>query len=53
MRAAKAVFVITLLCALAIWIRGGQGFCVLEALPFVERPHALSPEYDWLALAPD
>ena len=51
MRAAKTVFMIWLLCELALWIRGGQGFSVFEALPIVQRNHTISPEYDWLALA--
>ena len=51
MRAARTVFLIWLLCELAIWIRAGRGFCVLEALPFVERSDSLSPDYDWFALA--
>jgi hypothetical protein len=51
MRAAKTVIVIWLLCELALWIRDGRGFCVLEALPFVERQEYFSRDYEWFALA--
>lgn len=51
MRAAKLVIVIWLLCELAIWIRDGRGFCVLEALPFVERSESFTADYEWFALA--
>jgi len=51
MRAVKTVIAIWLLCALAIWIRDGRGFCVLDALPFVERQESFSPDYEWLVLA--
>ncbi|MBP7935820.1 MAG: hypothetical protein KA354_14325 [Phycisphaerae bacterium] len=49
MRAAKIVFLIWLLCELGLWVRGGQGFCVMDTLPFVQRPQSLSPHYEWLA----
>lgn len=51
MRAAKAVLVIWMLCAIALWVRSGQNFSVLDTLPFVERRVALPPDYDWFALA--
>jgi hypothetical protein len=51
MWAAKAVFVIWLLSALALWVRSGTTFSILETLPFVERRIALPPDYDWAALA--
>jgi hypothetical protein len=50
MRAAKAIITIWLLCLLAVWIRGGRGFCILETLPFVERQEILSHDYEWPAL---
>ena len=50
MRAVKTVIAIWLLCALALWIRGDQGFSVLEALPFVQRSGSLSRDYEWFAL---
>ena len=39
------------LSALALWIRGGADYSILETLPFVERRVALPPDYDWAALA--
>lgn|GEM_PF-3363295 len=51
MRAAKTVIMIWIFCELMLWIRDGRGFCILEALPFVERQDTLSPDYDWFALA--
>ena len=51
MRSAKMVLIAWLLCALALWVRGGESFCVLDGLPFVERPVPFSRDYDWLALA--
>ena len=50
MRAAKVILVIWLLCELALWIRGEQGFSVIDALPFAQRPKSFSPDYEWLAL---
>ncbi len=51
MRAARMVVVIGLLGLLALWIRGGRGFCVLDALPFVQRGEPFSREYEGQALA--
>ncbi|MCB9852828.1 MAG: hypothetical protein H6819_07010 [Phycisphaerales bacterium] len=51
MRALKIGFAFFLLGALALWIRDGRGFCVLDALPYVERSDRLSSDYDILALA--
>ena len=50
MRAVRTVILIWLLCGLAMWIRDGREFCVLETLPFVERPDSLAREYEWFAL---
>lgn len=51
MRAAKVILLIWLLCELALWIRGSHSFCILDALPFAQRPEAFAPSYEWLALA--
>lgn len=51
MRAVKAIVLIWLVCGLAMWIRGGNSFCILDALPFAKRQEDLSPHYEWLALA--
>ncbi len=51
MRTLRIVVGIWLLCMLALWIRDGRGFCVLDALPFVERNESFSSDYEWLALA--
>ncbi len=51
MRSLKIVFGFFLLGALALWIRDGRGFCVLEALPYVERTERLSSDYEMLAVA--
>lgn len=50
MRAAKVVIVIWLLSSIALWIRSGQDFSVLDTLPFVERRVTLPADYDWAAL---
>jgi len=49
MRAVQTIVGIWLLSSLAIWIRGGLGFSILHTLPFVQRPHHLSPHYDAMA----
>ncbi len=51
MRAARIVFIAWLLCMAALLVRGGEGFCALDGLPFVERPVAFARDYEWLALA--
>lgn len=51
MRALKIGFAFFLLGTLALWIRDGRGFCVLDALPYVERSDRLSGDYDVLAIA--
>lgn len=51
MRLVKIIIFSWLLLELGLWIRGGRGFCVLDALPFVQRTESFSPQYDWLALA--
>jgi len=49
MRAARTIIGIWLLASLAIWIRGGLEFSILHTLPFVKRPHLLSPHYEVMA----
>lgn len=49
MRAFQTIVGIWLLSSLAIWIRGGLGFSIFHTLPFVVRPHHLSPHYDLMA----
>lgn len=51
MRVVRVVIVAWLLCMLALWIRGGRGFCVLDALPLVQRGEPFSREYEGQALA--
>jgi hypothetical protein len=51
MRAARVIVMLWLLWLLAMWIREGRDFCVLETLPFVERQQTLSHDYESLALA--
>jgi hypothetical protein len=49
MRAVKIVLVIWLLIELALWIRGGEGFSVIDALPFAQRPQSFPQTYELLA----
>ena len=51
MKIAKTILIIWLFAELMLWIRGGQGFSILETLPFVVRREGLSPDYERLALA--
>lgn len=50
MRAAKIVLVVWLLLELALWIRGGEGFSVIDALPFAQRSESFPQSYEALAL---
>jgi len=51
MRAAKVILLIWALLELGLWIRHGESFCIVDALPFMQRPESFSRDYDWLALA--
>jgi hypothetical protein len=50
MRALKIIIAAWLLGMLALWIRGGQGFCITETLPFVHRQQPFSNEYELQAV---
>jgi hypothetical protein len=50
-RAVWVIVVVWLLCSLALWVRDGRSFSILETLPFVQRSAPLSSTYEWLALA--
>lgn len=51
MRTAKLLVGLWFLGCLMMWARGGQRFAIWEPLPWVQRSHSLSADYDWLAVA--